>query len=131
MSTFLPEEEYRKIKSSWRNGAPSAWKDWTNEQHLDACYVNVRDAAKRESQLRAFDRDWPIGDPRRNGDAETPSLRERIRAAASEQRHWREYVTYYRALCVAEYDAKPVVPTKLQQPDRRLPREPDEEEMPF
>lgn len=100
MPKWLPPDEYRRIRSSWRGAGPQ--ERWNNSQMVDACHANLREAAQREARLRQLDQEWPIGDARRLGDLETPSLQEQIRTAVRDQAHWREYVGYWRNECVGK-----------------------------
>jgi hypothetical protein len=145
MGTWVPQHEYEAIVASWRRSPRGKPERWTNGQMVAACLANVDEAARREAKLRGFDDHlglggWPIGDERRNGNADTPSLHERIRAAVSDQRHWRRELAFWRGRCVAEGDAayppgsfedaqkragepRPVRPARAAEPDPRLPRE--------
>lgn len=149
--TYIPEAEYQAIKSSWRRVMANP-EQWTNGQMVVACLTNVDDAAKREGRLRRLYDTLQPGDPRLVGDKETPSMREQIRTAVSDQRHWREQVAYWRGQCVAHGEnalpptkfvvqAGPSRPSYIDDPklnsdpivraerDRRLPREPGDDDM--
>ena len=141
-SGYVPLEEYRQIKASWRGvplSKPRFRFDYGSaRENLDRCFNNLRQLAREESELRDLDERLPPGDDRRLaqkvGKEEIPSLRERITRNQSEQKHWREYVDHYQPLAAAE--APPVAPRlptdPLPAPDPRLPREPgmDDEEPP-
>jgi hypothetical protein len=119
---------------TWNPGARS------NASMVESCLANVAEAKARLVKLRQFYAEWPVGDPRRNGDERNPSLLERIRAAASDERHWQRELTWWRSRCVDQGDqaiatgaaiAEQFRPRKPQPRDPRLPREPgddDEEE---
>lgn len=83
----------------------SAWRTWqgretpepTNEECVQSCIDNAEEAARRESKLRDSMSRLPPGDPRINGVGNEQGLRQQIAAAASDQRHWREYCAWFRA----------------------------------
>ena len=146
-SPWLPDAEYAAIKSSWRS-APRREPAFTNRIAVEMCHANVKEAAKREAELRALYQELPIGDTRLLGDDHTSPLALRIQAAGMEQRHWREYGAYYRergeregwdtVVPVIGTSQREAVPRRLkavpQEPDRRLPRESgddDDKELPF
>lgn len=111
MSAFVTDEEYRRIRESWRTAGKLPEK-WTDQQNFDACHANVLEAAKREADLRAMYNRLQPGDPRLVGDEETSPLHVQIKTAVSDQKHWREYADFYRKRLAA------------RRPDPRLPREP-------
>ena len=132
-SGYVPLEEYRAIRASWRAVPPGQHKRNFNYgsagENLDRCHNNLRQLAREETELRELDERLPIGDDRRLaqkvGEEEIPSLKERIRRNVSEQKHWRDYVDHYQKLAAEEPRPTPVRrPTDPIPPDPRLPREP-------
>lgn len=150
MSYRIPDAEYSAIKESWRR-APRSEPPFTNTQAIEACHANIKQAARRERELRDLYDSLPPGDPRLVGSSEPgkdePPLKYHIMSAVDDQHHWREYLTYYQQRARQEgYDT--VVPvagvsgagvspsprqaqaTQPQRPpahDPRLPREPDDD----
>lgn len=120
MSAFVPEAEFRRIRESWRTAGRLPEK-WNDRRCFEACFANLQEAAQRERDLRAVFSGLPPGDPRFQGDNDTPPLSMQILTAVLDQRHWREYVAHYRKRADAA------------QPARVLPREPgdDDEELAF
>lgn len=104
MSGHVTDGEYRAIRQSWDRAPRGNPERWTNGQMANACHVNVQEAAKREATLRGYYETWLIGDVRRNGDKDTPSLWQQITAAVLDKAHWQRQVTYWRGRCVAEGD---------------------------
>lgn len=76
----------------------------TNAQMLEAMYLNKREASQTVARLVQLYEDLPIGDPRRNGSKDSPSLLEQLRRARSDERHWDEQIVWWRRRCVAEGD---------------------------
>lgn len=143
---WLPEAEYASIRASWR-AAPRREAAFTNRVAVEMCHLNVKEAAKREAELRALYQDLSPGDPLLLGTDHESPLELRIQVACNDQRHWREYGAHYRARGEREgWDVVvPVIGTSQreaparrlkavpQEPDRRLPRErePGEDDLPF
>lgn len=121
--TWVPDDEYRRIKASWRGKA--AFDYGTARQNVDRCHENMRRAAEALGRLRAEDLDLPPGDTARLATDDRPSLRYRIMLAQSEQAHWREYLSHYQRLAEKEpLPRRATDPIPELEPDARLPREP-------
>lgn len=116
---------------------------------LAACHANIREAARRESDLRDLRRRLSPDDPRVRGSPDSPSIGYQITRARTDQEHWREYQRHYlQRIAVEGKDAVERIPVpagELAPPpappppahDPRLPREPgedddaDQEDLPF
>lgn len=151
MSDYIPDAEYSAIKASWKHALTNPER-WNNGQMADACFANIAEAAKREAEMRHLHDSLPPGDPRLVGDKDTPSVREKVRTAVHDQRHWRAELAFWRGRCVTEGETalpptKFVVdaeakrrPSYIDDPrlnsdpivkaerDRRLPREPGDDD---
>lgn len=136
MTTWVPLEEFKQIRASWKAGKDGKRFDFgTARENLDRCHANQVAAAKELGELRALYQRLPPGDPRLVGgkrkstaqdgtivDEDIPPLSLLIQKAKSEVAHWKNYVEHYRPLALAE--PEPRRPTDpLPEPDRRLPRE--------
>jgi hypothetical protein len=126
VSGYVPLEEFKAIRQSWRAGkGEKRFAFGGARENLERCHGTLRALAEEERRLRDLDARLPAGDNLRVGGTvngeETPPLRYLIRKNSCEQRHWREYVTHYQALAAAEpVPRRPVDPIPE---DRRLPRE--------
>lgn len=103
------------------NTAVPAWanaENWTNRQMVEACLHNAEQAAQEERQLRVLYDSLPPGDPRLVGDGTHPPLGLQVQKAASNQRHWRRELAYWRARCVEEGDDA-LPPTTWKPPQRK------------
>jgi hypothetical protein len=111
---------------------------------LDSCLANIAKAAQEEGRMRALYARLAPGDVRLVGTQEEPPLGYQITREVQNQKHWREYAAHYRGRIAREgRDAMATVETPrryrhapaelppVPEPDRRLPREPgdDEEEV--
>lgn len=76
----------------------------TNAQMLESCYLNVADARRKLARLEQLYQELPIGDVRRNGDAQNPSLFRQRQIARLDVAHWEREIVWWRARCVDEGD---------------------------